>query len=49
MKQSSGRMGTEFLREESWIISGNAEVCGLKFEVRLIIMVRIFSSSVPLL
>lgn len=49
MKQSFVIMRIEFLREETWIIPGNAEKCGLKFEVRVIIMVRFFSGSVNLL
>jgi len=43
MKQPFVIMGFEFLREEPWIICSNAEKCGLTFEVRVIIMVRIFS------
>lgn len=44
VKQSFVIMGFAFLRKEQWIICSNAKKYGLKFEVRVIITVRIFSS-----
>lgn len=43
MKQSFMIMGFAFLRKEPWIIRSNAKKCELKFEVRVIITVRVFS------